>query len=95
MLLVREIDPYERWSWHLLAPETDTEIRLRSLAPDRTLVHVTTSGRIAAAAVQTALRPRADGREPLADAPPTIPRVSSGVALLGWSSVKPFTERHA
>jgi uncharacterized protein YndB with AHSA1/START domain len=52
MLLVREIDLYERWSWHLLVPETDTEIRLRSNAPDRTLVTVTTSARFAAAAVQ-------------------------------------------
>ncbi|HEX4525412.1 MAG TPA: SRPBCC family protein [Gaiellaceae bacterium] len=52
MLLVREIDLYERWSWHLLAPETDTEIRLRSSAPDRTVVTVTTSARFARAAVQ-------------------------------------------
>jgi uncharacterized protein YndB with AHSA1/START domain len=52
LLLVREIDLYERWSWHLLEPETDTEIRLQATAPDRTLVTVTTSGRLAAAAVQ-------------------------------------------
>ena len=52
MLLVREIDLYERWSWHLLAPATDTEVRLRSPAPDRTLVTVTTTGRGAKAAVQ-------------------------------------------
>jgi uncharacterized protein YndB with AHSA1/START domain len=52
MLLVREIDPYERWSWHLLAPETDTEVRLRSIAPGRTLVTVTTSARVAGVAVQ-------------------------------------------
>jgi uncharacterized protein YndB with AHSA1/START domain len=52
MLLVREIDLYERWSWHLLEPETDTEIRLRSSAPDRTLVTVATTARFAGAAVQ-------------------------------------------
>jgi uncharacterized protein YndB with AHSA1/START domain len=52
MLLVREIDLYERWSWHLLEPKTDTEIRLQSTAPDRTLVRVTTTARFAAAAVQ-------------------------------------------
>ena len=49
---VREIDPYERWSWHLLVPETDTEVRLQAIAPDRTRVTVTTSGRLAAAAVR-------------------------------------------
>jgi uncharacterized protein YndB with AHSA1/START domain len=52
MLLVREIDLYERWTWHLLEPETDTEIRLQATAPDRTLVTVTTSGRLAGAALQ-------------------------------------------
>ena len=40
MLLVREIDLYERWTWHLLEPKTDTEVRLRGdRAPDRTLGH--------------------------------------------------------
>ncbi len=52
MLLVREIDLYERWTWHLLEPETDTEIRLKATAADRTLVTVTTSGRLAGAALQ-------------------------------------------
>lgn len=52
MLLVREIDLYERWTWHLLEPKTDTEIRLRSLAPDRTLVAVRTTRPIAGIAVK-------------------------------------------
>jgi uncharacterized protein YndB with AHSA1/START domain len=43
MLLVREVDPYERWSWHLLEPKLDAEIRLRSSAPDRTRVTVSMS----------------------------------------------------
>ncbi len=43
MLLVRGVDPYERWTWHLLEPPLDVEIRLRSTAPDRTRVTVTTS----------------------------------------------------
>ena len=43
MLLIREIDPYERWSWHLLSPKTDVEIRLRSEGPARTSVTVTTT----------------------------------------------------
>jgi hypothetical protein len=52
MLLVRGIDEYERWTWHLLQPKTDAEIRLRSVAPDRTIVTVTASRGSAAAAVR-------------------------------------------
>jgi uncharacterized protein YndB with AHSA1/START domain len=52
MLLVREIDEYERWTWHLLEPKTDAEIRLRSVAPDRTIVTVTASRGSPAAAVR-------------------------------------------
>jgi uncharacterized protein YndB with AHSA1/START domain len=40
MLLVREIDLYERWSFHVLEPALDAEIRLRATAEDRTLVTV-------------------------------------------------------
>jgi uncharacterized protein YndB with AHSA1/START domain len=40
MLLVREIDLYERWSFHVLEPKLDAEIRLRATAEDRTLVSV-------------------------------------------------------
>ncbi len=36
LLLIRDIDLYERWSWHLLATKLDVEIRLRSSAEDRT-----------------------------------------------------------
>jgi uncharacterized protein YndB with AHSA1/START domain len=43
MLLVREIDPYERWSWHLLQPATDVEVRLQATANDRTRVTVAVS----------------------------------------------------
>ena len=45
MLLIREIEPYERWTWHLLSPELDVELRLQSLADDRTLVTCSVSGR--------------------------------------------------
>jgi uncharacterized protein YndB with AHSA1/START domain len=45
MLLVRAIEPYERWTWHVLSPRLDVEVRLRALAPDRTLVTCTASGR--------------------------------------------------
>ena len=41
MVLIREIDPFERWTWHLLKPATDVEIRLRAVAEDRTEVTVT------------------------------------------------------
>jgi uncharacterized protein YndB with AHSA1/START domain len=43
MVLIREIEPYERWTWHLLQPPTDVEVRLRSVAEDRTLVSVSVS----------------------------------------------------
>jgi uncharacterized protein YndB with AHSA1/START domain len=52
ILLIREIDEYERWTWHLLDPKTDVEIRLRSLGEDRTAVAVTTSRGSASPAVK-------------------------------------------
>jgi uncharacterized protein YndB with AHSA1/START domain len=52
MLLIREIDPFERWSWHLLNPKTDVEIRLRSVGEERTTVTVSTSKGSAGAAVK-------------------------------------------
>jgi uncharacterized protein YndB with AHSA1/START domain len=45
MLLVGEVEPFERWTWHLLAGKLDVELRLRALSADRTLVTCTTSGR--------------------------------------------------
>jgi uncharacterized protein YndB with AHSA1/START domain len=45
LLLVREVEPFERWAWHLLAGKLDVELRLRSLGPERTLVTCTSSGR--------------------------------------------------
>jgi uncharacterized protein YndB with AHSA1/START domain len=52
MVLIREIDPYERWAWHLLQPATDVEIRLRAVAEDRTLVSVSVSRGSSARAVK-------------------------------------------
>jgi uncharacterized protein YndB with AHSA1/START domain len=43
-LLIREIEPFERWTWHLVASGLDVEVRLRTVADDRTEVTVTTSG---------------------------------------------------
>jgi uncharacterized protein YndB with AHSA1/START domain len=52
MLLIREIDSYERWSWQLLSPKTDVEIRLRSAGSDRTAVTVSTDRGSAQVAVK-------------------------------------------
>jgi uncharacterized protein YndB with AHSA1/START domain len=52
MLLIRDVEPYERWTWHLLKPTTDVEIRLRSSGDERTTVTVSTTGRDAALAVK-------------------------------------------
>ena len=43
MLLVRAVDPFERWSWHLLSAKLDVEVRLRAVADDRTSVTVAVS----------------------------------------------------
>lgn len=43
MLLIREIDQYERWSWHLLVPATDVEVRVQAVAEGRTRVTVSVS----------------------------------------------------
>jgi len=43
MILIREIQPYERWSWHLLEPATDVEVRLHAVARDRTRATVAVS----------------------------------------------------
>lgn len=40
MVLIREIEPHERWTWHLLQPATDVAVRLRAAGEDRTLVTV-------------------------------------------------------
>ena len=45
LLLVRAVEPYERWAWHLLAGRLDVELRLRASGADRTVVTCTTSGR--------------------------------------------------
>jgi uncharacterized protein YndB with AHSA1/START domain len=52
MLLIREIEEYERWTWHVLAPKTDVEIRLKSAGPAKTLVTISTSRGSASHAVQ-------------------------------------------
>ena len=43
MVLIREIEQFERWTWHLLEPATDVEVRIRATGEDRTQVTVRTS----------------------------------------------------
>jgi hypothetical protein len=45
LLLVRDVEPFERWSWHLVATRLDVEIRLRHVADGRTLVLINTNSR--------------------------------------------------
>jgi uncharacterized protein YndB with AHSA1/START domain len=45
MLLVRSVEPYERWAFHILETKLDVEIRLQAVDAERTLVTCTTSGR--------------------------------------------------
>jgi uncharacterized protein YndB with AHSA1/START domain len=52
LLVIREIEEYERWTWHLLKPKTDVEIRLRSIDSQRTSVSVSTSRGSARTAVK-------------------------------------------
>jgi uncharacterized protein YndB with AHSA1/START domain len=43
LLLVKTVEPYERFAFHVLATRLDAEVRLQALAPDRTRVTVTAS----------------------------------------------------
>jgi uncharacterized protein YndB with AHSA1/START domain len=43
LLLVRTVDPYERFAFHVLATKLDVEVRLATVAEDRTRVTVATS----------------------------------------------------
>ncbi|HEY0417310.1 MAG TPA: SRPBCC family protein [Gaiellaceae bacterium] len=52
MVLIREIDLYERWTWHLLDPPTDVEVRLQATGEERTRVTVAVSRGKAAPAVK-------------------------------------------
>jgi hypothetical protein len=52
LLLIRGIDPYERWAWHLLATKLDVEIRLRATAEDRTVASIALSKGSPAAALK-------------------------------------------
>jgi hypothetical protein len=51
-LLLRDVDLYERWTWYLVNPRLEVEIRLAAAGEGETQVTVTTSrGRIASDAV--------------------------------------------
>ena len=42
-LLLRDVDLYERWTWHLARPTLDVKIRLRATGERETEMTVTTS----------------------------------------------------
>ena len=42
-LLVRDVELYERWTWHLASERLDIEVRLRPVGEQETEVTVTTS----------------------------------------------------
>ncbi len=45
MLLIRDVYPLERWTWHLTGNTAmDVEVRLKAVAPDRTLVTIGVDG---------------------------------------------------
>jgi uncharacterized protein YndB with AHSA1/START domain len=60
--IVKTIELHERVVWHLTADRLDIEVRLRTLAPDRTLVTITVEG---------TWRPEALGR------PRSLPKVAA------------------
>ena len=45
LAIVRTIEPHERVVWSLTGEQLDVEVRLRSIAPDRTLATVAVEGR--------------------------------------------------
>ena len=101
MLLVREIELYERWSLHVLEPKTRR--RDPPPAPPRPTGRSSRVATSAAAAptlavqrlydlVQTAAR-LSRSIQPMLRL--RISRVTGAGALVGWSSVKLFTGRHA
>ena len=72
LVLIREIDPYERWTWHLLKPATDVEVLRASGRKRPHARHGFRQSRESGHGRQTALRPRADGGRALTGAVPTI-----------------------
>jgi hypothetical protein len=51
-LLLRDVELYERWTWHLVSSRLDVEIRLRAADPDTDVTVTTSRGRDAAEAVR-------------------------------------------
>ncbi len=43
MLLVRVVEPYERFAWHVLSPKEDAEVSLAAVGDDRTRVTVSSN----------------------------------------------------
>jgi uncharacterized protein YndB with AHSA1/START domain len=43
-LLVRDVHPFERWTWYLTGEHVDAELALTARGPDRTVVTLTLDG---------------------------------------------------
>jgi len=60
LLLVREIEPYERWSWHLVDDRLDVEVRVHAAGPQRTRVTVAVEGALLLGGRRTLARKAAE-----------------------------------
>ena len=60
LLVIRAIDQYERWAFHLVQDRLDVEVRLRAAGPERTRVRVPVEGRLLLGARQTLPRKAVD-----------------------------------
>jgi hypothetical protein len=45
VLVVGEVHPFERWTFHVVATRLDVDVRLHAVGNDRTLVRIHTSSR--------------------------------------------------
>ena len=63
MMIVGEVDPFERWTWHLLAGKLDVECACAPSGDERTRVRSRRAAarRLARTGPPAALRPRPDG----------------------------------
>jgi uncharacterized protein YndB with AHSA1/START domain len=60
LLVIREVDPYERWAWQLVQDRLDVDVRLRSLGEERTVVVISVEGRFLLGARQSLPRKAAE-----------------------------------
>ena len=77
LLLVRDVEPFERLTFHVLSPKLEGEVRLRATATDRTLVTVRSSRGRRGSGGQAPLRSRPDRRL-------VVGRPARAVRSRGW-----------